>query len=70
MSEVNDVLEKVKQTENDLRIQIANLQAEVANVKAELKDCANELCMMCGSYKTEHEGACSDCRWLKPRRGW
>lgn len=69
MSEVNEVLEKVKQTEIDLRIQIANLQAEVANLKAELKDCANELCYMCGAYKLQHEGACDDCRWLPIRKG-
>ena len=69
VSEVNEVLEKVKQTEIDLRIQIANLQAEVANLKAELKECANELCYMCGSYKTEHEGTCKDCRYLPIRKG-
>ena len=68
MSKVNEVLEKVKQTEIDLRIQIAILQTEVANLKGELHDCANELCLMCGSYKREHEGACSDCRWLEARK--
>ena len=69
MSEVNEVLEKVKQTEIDLRIQIAILQTEVANLKGELHDCANELCLMCGAYKREHEGACDDCRWLPVRKG-
>ena len=68
MSEVNEVLEKVKQTEIDLRIQIANLQAEVDNVKAELKDCVNELCLQCGKYKFEYQGACEDCRWLPVRK--
>jgi hypothetical protein len=33
-------------------------------------DCVNELCMMCGQYQREHEGACDGCRWLKLRRGW
>ena len=33
-------------------------------------DCVNELCMLCGRYNREHEGACDGCRWLKPRRGW
>ena len=33
-------------------------------------DCVNELCLRCGQYKREHEGACDGCRWLKPRRGW
>lgn len=70
MSEVNDVLEKVKKTEVDLRIQIVTLQAEVDNQKSELKDCVNELCHQCGQYRREHEGACDGCRWLKTRRGW
>ena len=34
------------------------------------KDCVNELCLRCGSYKREYDGACNGCRWLKPRRGW
>ena len=68
MSEVNEVLEKVKQTEIDLRIQIAILQTEVANLKGDLHDCANELCLMCGAYKHEHEGACNSCRWLEARK--
>lgn len=33
-------------------------------------DCVNELCLKCGRYSREHEGACDGCRWLKPRRGW
>ena len=55
---------------NKVLVQIANLQAEVVNVKAELKDCVNELCLMCGKYHEEHLGACDGCRWLNPRRGW
>ena len=33
-------------------------------------DCVNELCLKCGRYNREHDGACDGCRWLKPRRGW
>ena len=42
----------------------------VQDPEGELKDCVNELCLQCGSYKHEHEGACDGCRWLKIRRGW
>ena len=42
----------------------------VQDAEAELKDCVNELCLHCGAYHREHEGACDGCRWLKPRRGW
>lgn len=69
MDELNNVLEGIKKTEVDLRVQIVNLQAEVDNLKSELHDCVNELCLRCGSYHEEHNGACDGCRWLKPRRG-
>ena len=28
-----------------------------------LRDCRNELCLKCGSYKQKHNGACNGCRW-------
>lgn len=31
--------------------------------RADLKDCINELCLLCGRYKMSHLGACDDCRW-------
>ena len=70
MDELNNVLEGIKQKEIDLNIRIVTLQAEADNLKSELHDCVNELCLKCGSYHEEHNGACDDCRWLKPRRGW
>ena len=42
----------------------------VQDTEGKLKDAVNELCLKCGSYKHEHEGACDDCPWLKIRRGW
>ena len=30
---------------------------------ANLKDCRNELCNRCGSYRQAHKGACDGCRW-------
>lgn len=42
----------------------------VQDAEGELKDCVNELCLKCGAYNREHEGACDGCRWLKQRRGW
>ena len=63
MSEFDKTMEEIKKREVDMGIQITNLQAN-------LKDCVNELCLMCGQYRREHEGACDGCRWLKPRRGW
>ena len=68
MDELNNVLEEIKKKEVDMGIRIATLKAEVKNLKSELKDCANELCLKCGSYKTQHLGSCDGCRWLPVRR--
>ena len=28
-------------------------------------DAVNELCLKCGKYELEHEGACDGCKWLE-----
>lgn len=65
---MEEILEKIKQREIDMGIEIAMLKAEVASLRSDLHDCANELCLMCGAYKREHEGACNSCRWLEARK--
>ena len=45
------------QTENQQRI-IRGLEADNADLR-------NELCLLCGKYKTAHEGSCDGCRWRK-----
>ncbi len=45
-------------------------QADMVNRLAEMQDAINELCLKCGNYRREHEGACDGCRWLVKRRGW
>ena len=35
----------------------------VADLQRNLADCRNELCLLCGDYKTAHKGACDGCRW-------
>ena len=69
MSEFDKVLDDIKQREVNMGIQIATLQAERDNLRAELKDCVNELCYQCGSYKTAHLGSCDDCRWKAVKEG-
>ena len=32
-------------------------------VKMTLHTCRNELCLHCGKYKHEHNGACEGCIW-------
>lgn len=45
------------------------LETQLKRFQSELKDCANELCYQCGSYKHQHEGACDGCRWASRRHG-
>lgn len=70
MSEFDKTMEEIKKREVDMGIELATTMAERDNLKSELNDCVNELCLKCGQYRREHEGACDGCRWLKPRRGW
>ena len=68
VSELDEMLERIKQKEIDMGIQIATLQAERDNIQADFHDCVNELCLQCGKYKFEYQGACEDCRWLPVRK--
>lgn len=76
MGDFDKMLEDIKKREIEMGIQISLLQAnmactqaDLAYIKAELKDCVNELCLCCGSYKKSHEGACDDCRWKVVKEG-
>ena len=70
MSELDTVLDGIKQCEIDMGIQIANLQADRDNIRAELKDCVNELCLKCGAYHESYLGACDGCRWKAVKEGF
>lgn len=32
-------------------------------------ECINELCIFCGKYTAEHEGACDGCKWYPIKNG-
>ena len=70
MSELDKVLEGIKQREIDLGIQIANTRADRDNIMSELNDCVNELCLKCGNYRTQHLGSCNGCRWKAVKEGF
>ena len=70
MSELDKVLEDIKQREVKLGIEIATLQADRDNIRAELKDCVNELCLKCGAYHESYLGACDGCRWKAVKEGF
>jgi hypothetical protein len=50
--------------------ELANVEPEKTQAEKDFRDCVNELCLRCGKYRDEHNGACDGCRWLTPRRGW
>ena len=39
------------------------------DLKKNLRDCRNELCIRCGEYRMQHQGACDGCRWQIKREG-
>ena len=55
---------------NVIRADLKEHEPERLEAESNFRDCVNELCLKCGSYREEHNGACDGCRWLKPRRGW
>ena len=36
---------------------------------ADIADLRNELCLLCGKYKTAHLGSCDGCRWKGAHNG-
>lgn len=70
MSELDKVLEDIKQREINLGIQLATVQADRDNIRSELKDCVNELCLKCGNYHESYLGACDGCRWKEVKEGF
>jgi len=44
-------------------VAIMELYTKVVSLENELKNCRNELCLRCGSYREAHKGACDGCRY-------
>ena len=42
---------------------VLKLSDALVKTGSDLRDCRNELCLRCGSYKEAHKGACDGCRW-------
>ena len=70
MSELDKVLEGIKQREIDMGIQIENQQAALKSMRVDLKDCVNELCLKCGNYHESYLGTCDGCRWKTVKEGF
>ena len=77
-NETNEALNKVVQdlliipggTDMKLSTDMSALIALVGNTESDLHDCVNEMCYLCGNYKTEHMGSCNGCRWKAVKEGF
>ena len=56
-------IERLKMVKSVLMETYDKMARERDKVKSDLKDCRNELCLRCGSYREKHLGACDGCRW-------
>lgn len=59
VKEVNTILDQLQ----NLRECLVDTGAAYEKAVRDLKDCRNELCLRCGSYREKHLGACDGCRW-------
>lgn len=60
---------EIEKERDELRQKLVRENAQRKWLEGELKECANELCLKCGSYREEHLGACDGCRWRNARYG-
>ena len=58
-----DPVEIAKMSEAGLAEFIYEHNKQILNLQSELKNCRNELCLKCGSYREAHLGACDGCRY-------
>ena len=56
-------INEVQETLARVRKLIVEAKADHDRLISELRDCRNELCLRCGSYREKHLGACDGCRW-------
>ena len=63
--EAHHQINELMQTLDKERSVMITLKTERDKLFAENRDLRNELCVLCGKYKREHEGACDGCRWRK-----
>ena len=54
--------------DKDLFERLMRVFHDVDIMESDLRDCVNELCLKCGSYRDEHLGACDGCRWKQVKK--
>ena len=56
----------------DISLHVMSLISEITGAESDLKDCVNELCLKCGTYRNPESKhfICGDCRWEKVKEGF
>ena len=67
---VKDLTDLPGGTDFQISMHAMKLVSAITDTESDLKDCVNELCLKCGSYHEEHNGACDGCRWLAVKEGF
>ena len=62
---IGKTVEAIDKTIARLKALALKMMAERDRLDSDLRDCKNELCLLCGRYKTRHNGSCDGCRWLE-----
>lgn len=74
MSKTNYTVETMISVANDCWQSVCDECGDIQELKAyrstslspaDIADLKNEQCLLCGKYKTAHEGSCDGCRWKK-----
>jgi len=59
--QINELMQMLDKERSTLKL----CETERDRLLAENRDLRNELCVLCGKFKREHEGACDGCRWKR-----
>ena len=67
---IKDLTDLPGGTAPEISLHVMTLVSAIQNAESDLRDCVNELCLKCGSYREDHLGACNGCRWKEVKHGF
>ena len=63
LKKVKQALVKCKRDYECLMTELNLVRKQNDRLMTSLKDCANELCRVCGKHINDHLGSCDSCKW-------
>ena len=67
---IKDLTDLPGGTAPEISLHAMSLVSVIQTAESDLRDCVNELCYQCGSYREAHNGVCNGCRWLTLKEGF